>query len=57
MGDPPFEAGAEKETVACALPGVADAFVGGPGTVAGVELTAFDGVEVPIAFWATTSKS
>ena len=34
MGLPPFEAGAKKLTVACALPAVAITFVGAPGTVA-----------------------
>jgi len=47
----------EKEMIACPLLGVADTFVGAPGTVAGVELTAFDAVEVPMPFWAKTSKS
>jgi hypothetical protein len=57
MLDPPFEAGAVKETVASALPAVADTPVGDPGTVAGVEETIFDGVDVPMPFCAMTSKS
>jgi hypothetical protein len=36
MAEPPVEAGGEKLTVAEALPVVADAPVGAPGTVAGV---------------------
>ncbi len=43
IGLPPFEAGAEKLTVAWALPAVAETLVGAPGTVDGV--TALDGEE------------
>ena len=54
---PPFDAGAVKLTVACALPGVAVPIVGAPGTVvaAGVTLLeAADAAPVPIAFVAFT---
>jgi hypothetical protein len=50
---PPFEAGGEKLTVACALPAVAVPIVGAPGIVAGVTL--FEGLEagpVPMALVA-----
>jgi len=57
MVDPPFDAGAVKETVASALPAVAEIEVGGLGTVAGVEETTFDGVDVPMLFSARISKS
>jgi hypothetical protein len=53
--EPPSETGAVNETVAWALPGVAEAEVGAPGIVAGVTL--FDGSEAepsPTAFVATT---
>ena len=52
---PPFEAGGEKLTAACALPAVAVTPVGAPGTVAGVTL--FEGLEaapVPTALVAVT---
>ena len=54
---PPLEAGAVKLTVAWALPGVAEAPVGAPGTVAGV--TEFEGADdgpVPAALVAVTVK-
>ena len=57
IGLPPFEAGGEKVTVACALPAVAVPIVGAPGTVAGVTL--FEAAEagpVPIALVALTVK-
>ena len=57
IGEPPFEAGGVKVTVACALPAVAMPIVGGPGTAAGVTL--FEGPEagpVPNAFVAVTVK-
>jgi hypothetical protein len=44
MAPPPFEAGGEKLTAACALPAVAVTLVGAPGTVEGVTL--LEGVEV-----------
>ena len=57
MGLPPFEAGAEKLTVACALPAVAVAPVGAPGAVAGVTLLeGLDAGPVPMAFVAVTVK-
>jgi hypothetical protein len=52
---PPLLTGAVKDTLACALPAVAVAFVGAPGTPSGVTL--FDGVDgalEPAAFVATT---
>jgi len=39
MALPPFEAGAVNETVACALPGVADTLCGADGIVRGVAVT------------------
>jgi len=54
-GLPPLEAGGAKLTVDCALPVVAVALVGGPGTVAGV--TDGEGLEagpVPTALVAVT---
>src|SRR3954470_3913121 len=57
IAEPPFEAGAVKVTVACALPAVAVPIVGAPGTVAGVTL--FEGAEgglAPMAFVAMTVK-
>ena len=57
MVEPPFDAGAVNVTVACALPAVAVAPVGAPGTVAGVTLfDAADGALVPIALVAVTVK-
>jgi hypothetical protein len=54
---PPFETGGVKLTVARALPAVAVAAVGAPGTVAGVTgLEAPDGGPVPTAFVAVTVK-
>ena len=52
---PPFEAGAVKLTVACALPAVAVAFVGASGAVAGVTgLEGADDGPVPTALVAVT---
>jgi hypothetical protein len=54
---PPFDTGADHDTVAWPFPGVAVAFDGAPGTLAGV--TAFDAADcdpVPIAFVAATLK-
>ena len=54
---PPLLTGAEKVTLACALPPVAVTAVGAPGAVAGVTL--FDGVDAgldPAALVATTVK-
>ena len=57
IGLPPFEAGAVKLTVACALPAVAVPIVGAPGTVAGVTLLeGFEAGPVPIALVAVTVK-
>ena len=54
---PPLEAGAVKATDACALPGVATAAVGAPGTVRGVTaVDADDAVPVPVALVAVTVK-
>jgi hypothetical protein len=55
MALPPFEAGAVKLTVVCALPAVAVTFVGAPGTAAG--LTWFEGLDaapVPTELVAVT---
>ena len=46
-----------KEIVASAFPAVAEIPVGELGMVYGVEETIFDAVEVPMMFWARTSKS
>ncbi len=55
IGLPPFETGAVKLTVACALPAVADTAVGVPGTVTGVTLLdAADTAPVPITLVAVT---
>ncbi len=58
MALPPFEAGAVQETVAEALPAVAETAVGAPGTVAGATgvtlLEASDGALLPTAFVAMT---
>ena len=60
IGLPPFEAGAAKLTVACALPAVAVTLVGAPGAVAGAAgVTLFDGSDagpVPIELVAVTVK-
>ena len=57
MADPPLEAGAVKDTVACAFPAVAETPVGAPGTVAGVtELEAALAAPVPAALVALTVK-
>ena len=58
MVDPPLETGGVKLTVAWPWPGVADAPVGAPGTVAS-GVTAFDALEavpVPMALVAVTVK-
>src|SRR5579872_4148095 len=58
MGEPPFEAGAEKLTVACLLPATADTPVGAPGTPA-VGVTEFEAVEAgpaPALLVAVTVK-
>lgn len=57
IADPPFDDGAVQLTVACALPGVAAAPVGAPGTVRGI--TADEAVEVaplPAMFVAVTAN-
>lgn len=57
IGDPPFEAGGLKATVAWPLPPVAEVTVGVPGTVAAViELEAADAGLVPTALVAVTEK-
>ena len=57
MAEPPLLAGAVQDTVACALPAVALADVGAPGTVRGVTLLlALEALELPFAFVATTVK-
>jgi hypothetical protein len=57
MAEPPSDAGVLTETVANPLPGVLVAFKGAVGTVIGVEVATFEGVEVPTEFWARISKS
>jgi hypothetical protein len=55
MAAPPLLAGAEKLTVACALPPVAETETGAPGTVAGVTLfDAADAGPVPTELAAVT---
>ena len=55
IGEPPLDEGATKATVAEALPAVAEAPVGAPGTVAGVTgLLAADAGPAPIALLAVT---
>jgi hypothetical protein len=57
MGLPPSLTGGVKLTLACALPGVAVAAVGAPGTVLGVTLLdALEGALDPAAFVAMTVK-
>ena len=57
MADPPLDAGAVHDTVACPLPATADTPVGAPGTVAGVTATeAADAAPVPATFFAVTVK-
>ena len=57
MADPPLEAGAVKLTLAEALPRVAVAPVGAPGTVTGVTgLDAPEAGPVPMALVALTVK-
>ena len=54
---PPLEAGATNVTVACALPGVAEADVGAPGTVVGITaVEADDAAPVPAMLVAVTVK-
>ena len=58
--DPPSSAGADHDTLAMPLPGVADAPVGAPGTVTvacGVTLSVTDAGPSPSAFVATTVMS
>lgn len=55
--DPPFETGAENETVASPFPLTAVTLVGAPGAVTGItEFVAVDGELVPTAFVAVTVK-
>ena len=57
MAEPPLLAGAVKVTVAVALPPVAVAAVGAPGTVAGVTLLdAAEAALVPALLLAVTVK-
>src|SRR5207253_2041154 len=57
MALPPSLAGAVQETVAWALPAVAETAVGAPGTVNGVtELEASDAAPAPAVLVATTEK-
>src|SRR5918994_2640711 len=54
IADPPFDAGAVKAMLACALPAVAAPMLGAPGTVAGVTFALADAAELPRAFVAIT---
>jgi hypothetical protein len=58
IAEPPSDAGVVNVTVACALPAIAVALVGAPGTVAGVTLLeAAEAGPVPTtAFVAVTVK-
>ena len=56
IGEPPFDAGARNETVACALPAAAVPMIGAPGTAPGVTLTAAEAGPVPTAFVALTEQ-
>ena len=57
IGEPPFDAGAVKVTVAWALPAVAVPMVGAPGTLRGVAaFDAADAAPVPAALPAVTVK-
>jgi hypothetical protein len=57
IAEPPFDAGAVKVTLACALPAVAVPMVAAPGTVAGVtEFEAAEAAPVPVVFVAVTVK-
>jgi len=57
MALPPFDAGAVKDIVACALPAMAVPIVGEPGVVAGVTLLdAAEAVPVPRVLVAFTVK-
>ena len=54
IAEPPLEAGAVKEIVACAFPGVAVPIVGAPGAVAEIVIEKFC-VAVPPEFVAETT--
>ena len=55
IADPPFEAGAVQEIVACLYPAVPVTEVGAPGTVAGITADdALDATESPATLVATT---
>jgi hypothetical protein len=57
MALPPFEAGADHDTVATALPAEALTLVGAPAVVIGVTgAEGLDGALVPAAFVAVTVK-
>jgi len=57
MALPPFDAGAVKDIVVCALPAVAVPIVGAPGVVAGITLLdAAEAVPVPVALVAVTEN-
>jgi len=56
MDAPPFEAGADQETVADAFPGEAITLVGAPGIVAGVMLAELPAGPVPTLLVAVTAK-
>lgn len=56
MDAPPFEAGADQETVADAFPGEAITLVGAPGVVAGVMLAELPAGPVPTLLVAVTAK-
>ena len=55
--EPPVVPGAVQERATCVLPKVGVRPVGALGTVAGVAERIFDGVDVPMPFCATISKS
>lgn len=54
IAEPPFDAGAVNEIVACAFPGLPVPIVGAPGTVRGVTVTLPDAAPVPCALVALT---
>jgi hypothetical protein len=56
MDAPPFEAGADQETVADAFPGEAITLVGALGVVAGVMLAELPAGPVPTLLVAVTAK-
>ena len=57
MALPPFDVGAVKDIVACALPAEAVPIVGEPGVVAGVTLLeAAEAAPVPVALVAVTEN-